>query len=172
MAQDTTLVLITPTHDSSSVSLKDLRPGDSVVIKEINRRNDAVDEGVKKTVSKKRRTKPISIEASLSFVDIPALHEADVQDGVAILDIVEHVVSFMKQTERKRVRKRQSDAIAAAKARGVQIGRRPKEIPDLFNVTYEKWRNGEITATKAAKTLNVDRMTFQSWARKADAAKG
>ena len=172
MAQDTTLVLITPVHGSSPVSLKDLKPGDSVVIKEINRRNDVVDEGVKRTVPKKKRAKPVSIEASLSFVDIPALHEADVQDGVVILDIVQHVVSFMKQTERKRVRKRQSDAIAAAKARGVQIGRRPKEIPELFNATYEQWRNGEITATKAAKTLNVDRNTFQSWVKKADAAKG
>ena len=58
--------------------------------------------------------------------------------------IVNHVVlqllSFVAETERKNIRKRQAEGIEAAKARGVKFGRPARPIPDNFIEAAEKVR--------------------------------
>ena len=49
--------------------------------------------------------------------------------GTFIADLVLQVLSFVAQSERDSIRKRQAEGIAAAKARGVRFGRPPKEAP-------------------------------------------
>jgi fused signal recognition particle receptor len=55
------------------------------------------------------------------------------------------------------------DAIAAAKARGAHLGRRPKQKPSEYIAVYSLWRNGEISARRAASRLGVDHKTFLKW---------
>ena len=61
------------------------------------------------------------------------------------------------------LQQRQAEGIAAAKARGVQFGRHPREKPENYNTVLEQWQEGEITAHRAALFLGVDRKTFLKW---------
>ena len=49
--------------------------------------------------------------------------------GTLIADIVLQLLSYVAQTEREFIRQRQAEGIAAAKARGVSFGRKPREKP-------------------------------------------
>lgn len=52
--------------------------------------------------------------------------------GTFIADLVLQILSFVAQSERENIRKRQKQGIAAAKARGVRFGRPEIPIPDNF----------------------------------------
>ena len=83
--------------------------------------------------------------------------------GTLIADIVLQLLSYVAQTEREYIRQRQAEGIAAARARGVHLGRKPKHKPDNFTDVFSAWENGEISARTASKKLNVDRKTFSKW---------
>ena len=67
--------------------------------------------------------------------------------------------------ERDFIKQRQSEGIAAAKARGIKFGREPISPPDNFNEIYKLWKNLEISAREAGKRLNVSYKTFLKWTR-------
>ena len=83
--------------------------------------------------------------------------------GELISDIVLQLLSYVAQTEREFIRQRQAEGIAAAKARGVHFGRKPKERPTEFETVYRLWSNGEISARKAAVRIGVSHQTFLKW---------
>ena len=76
-------------------------------------------------------------------------------------DIVLQVLSFVAENERTTIRQRQAEGIAAAKAKGVKFGRPPKPLPDNFHNTYQRWKQGEITATAAAKECGMPLASFR-----------
>ena len=84
--------------------------------------------------------------------------------GTFLSDIVLQVLSFVAENERTNIRQRQAEGIAAAKARGVQFGRRPKEKPPEYPTVLEAWRRKELSARAAATRLGVTHKTFQKWA--------
>ncbi len=49
----------------------------------------------------------------------------------------------------------------AAKARGVRFGRPENPLPDNFFVIYHKWKEGEISATLAARECGMSLSTFR-----------
>ena len=69
--------------------------------------------------------------AAIVVLDMPLLDTRKSRDltGTLIADIVLQLLSYVAQTEREFIHQRQAEGIAAAKARGVQFGRRPKEKP-------------------------------------------
>ena len=69
----------------------------------------------------------------------------------------------MAQTERESIRKRQAEGIAAAKARGVHMGRPKKEKPSNFYTIKEQYLNGEINAEVGAELVGVSTTTFMRW---------
>ena len=85
--------------------------------------------------------------------------------GTFIADLVSQILSYVAQTERENIRKRQAEGIAAAKARGVQFGARAKEKPDEFKQFVELWREGSISARETAKRIGVSHTTFLRWAK-------
>ena len=54
--------------------------------------------------------------------------------------------------------------VPAAKLRGVQFGRKPKEKPPEYPAVLETWRRKELSARAAAVRLGVTHKTFQKWA--------
>ena len=58
----------------------------------------------------------------------------------------------------------EAEGIAAAKSRGVQFGRKPKEMPLEYPAVLEAWRRQELSARAAAAKLGVTHKTFQKWA--------
>ena len=100
-------------------------------------------------------------------LDMPLLDTRQDRDltGTLISDIVLQLLSYVAQTEREFIRQRQAEGIAAAKARGVQFGRRPSPKPAEFPEWKERWSRGEVSACQAAKALKITHRTFLRWAR-------
>ena len=96
-------------------------------------------------------------------IDMPLLDTRKGKDliGTFLSDIVLQVLSFVAENERANIRQRQIEGIAAAKARGVKFGRPSTELPDNFQGTYQRWKNGEITGSAAAKECNMALSSFR-----------
>ena len=75
------------------------------------------------------------IGADIVVLDMPLLDTRKGKDlmGTFIADLVLQILSFVAETERRNIKQRQAEGIAAAKARGVKFGRPPMELPEGFN---------------------------------------
>ena len=73
-------------------------------------------------------------EVDIVVLDMPLLDTRRGKDlmGTFLSDIVLQVLSFVAENERSNIRQRQAEGIAAAKARGVRLGRPPKPLPKSF----------------------------------------
>ena len=96
-------------------------------------------------------------------LDMPLLDTRRGKDlmGTFLSDIVLQVLSFVAENERTNIRQRQAEGIAAAKAKGIRFGRPPKPLPDYFYSCYQRWKQGEITGTAAAKECGMPLATFR-----------
>ena len=96
-------------------------------------------------------------------LDMPLLDTRQGKDlmGTFLSDIVLQVLSFVAENERTNIRQRQAEGIAAAKAKGVRFGRPPKPLPENFHSCYQRWKQGEITGTAAAKECGMPLATFR-----------
>lgn len=81
--------------------------------------------------------------------------------GRLISDIVLQLLSYVAQSERENIRKRQAEGIAAARARGVHFGRTEKPLPENFAEVSARWKHGELTLTAAAKTCGMPISSFR-----------
>lgn len=70
----------------------------------------------------------------ICVLDTPLLNTRQGKDlmGTFIADLVLQILSFVVQSERENIRKRQAEGIAAAKARGVKFGRPPVPLRGNF----------------------------------------
>ena len=141
--------------------LRKLGPGDTLIIKSIDRLGRNYHEILEqwRILTKEKR-------AAIVVLDMPLLDTRQNRDltGVLIADIVLQLLSYVAETERKFIRQRQAEGIAAARARGCNLGRRPKERPQEFEAVKAAWKNGEISARCAARYLKINHMTFKRWA--------
>lgn len=69
------------------------------------------------------------------------------------------VFGAMAELEREYILERQAEGIAIAKAEGRMTGRPKKQIDD-FESVYNAVKNGELSATKAAKQIGISRSTW------------
>ena len=99
----------------------------------------------------------------ICVLDMPLLDTRRGKDlmGTFLSDIVLQVLSFVAENERTNIRQRQSEGIAAAKARGIRFGRPPLPLPENFHSCYQRWKSGEITGTAAAKECGMPLSTFR-----------
>lgn len=96
-------------------------------------------------------------------LDMPLLDTRRGKDlmGTFLSDIVLQVLSFVAENERTNIRQRQAEGIAAAKAKGIRFGRPPQQLPTNFHSVFQKWKQGEITGTAAAKECGMPLSTFR-----------
>ena len=80
--------------------------------------------------------------------------------GTLIADIVLQLLSYVAQTERENIRRRQAEGIAAALERGVRFGRARIQLPERFEALAQLWREGGISARAAGAQLGVSYQTF------------
>lgn len=138
-----------------------LKPGDTLVIKSIDRLGRNYDE-----ILEQWRYLTKEMQVAIVVLDMPLLDTRQGRDltGVLIADIVLQLLSYVAETERTFIHQRQAEGIAAAKLRGVQFGRKPKEKPPEYPAVLEVWRRKELSARAAAARLGVTHKTFQKWA--------
>lgn len=141
--------------------MKKLKRGDILIIKSIDRLGRNYHE-----ILEQWRILTKEKEAAIVVLDKPLLDTRQNSDltGVLIADIVLQLLSYVAETERKFIRQRQAEGIAAARARGASLGRRPKDRPPEFAAVKAAWENGEISARSAARRLKINHMTFKRWA--------
>ena len=98
----------------------------------------------------------------IAVVDMPILDTRQYKDliGTFIADLVLQVLSFVAQSERENIRKRQADGIAAAKARGVKFGRPEKDLPENFGELLEQWERKEIGIVDMLRLCDLSRSTL------------
>ena len=97
----------------------------------------------------------------ITVIDMPIIDTTkDDLTSKLISDIVINLLSYVAETERKHILKRQAEGIAAAKARGVKFGRPKIKVPINFKEVARQYLNKEITNKKACEILCMTRATF------------
>ena len=102
-------------------------------------------------------------QVDIVVLDMPLLDtrkKGDDLTGTFVADLVLQILSYVAQSERENIRKRQAEGIAAAKARGVHFGNPGKPVPADFAETVEKWRRKEIRLPEALEHLGIGRTYF------------
>lgn len=101
-------------------------------------------------------------EIDIVVIDMPLLDTRSGKDlmGTFISDIVLQLLSFVAENERKNIRERQREGIAAAKAKGVVFGRPKKLVPANFESVASMYNNGDLTLKKAADLCGMTISTF------------
>ena len=101
-------------------------------------------------------------KVDICVIDMPLLDTRNGKDlmGTFIADLVLQILSFVAQNERENIHNRQAQGIAAAKARGVHMGRPEKETPHDFEDIITMWKSGKITQRDAIKMCSMSKSTF------------
>ena len=115
---------------------KSLKEGDLLYILSIDRLGRNYEE-----IQKQWRILTKETGIDICVLDMPLLDTRNGKDlmGTFIADLVLQILSFVAQSERENIRRRQSEGIAAAKAKGIRFGRPEKEVPDDFGRIVRKW---------------------------------
>lgn len=104
-----------------------------------------------------------TIKCDIVVIDMPLL-DTRVQgkdlNGKFISDLVLQILSYVAQTEKENIKKRQRQGIDIALKEKRPYGRPKQEIDKAFVDVYLKWKNEEITAKKAMQFLNMKPNTF------------
>ena len=142
--------------------LRTLKSGDTLVVKSIDRLGRNYEEILEqwRIITKEK-------QAAIVVLDMPLLDTRQNSDltGTLIADIVLQLLSYVAQTEREFIRKRQAEGIAVARQQGVKFGRKPMERPVEYSELKKLWEQGEVSARKAAEQLGITHRTFLRWAK-------
>ena len=105
--------------------------------------------------------------ADLYVIDMPILDTRREKNllGTLISDLVLALLSYVAESEYMIIHQRQAEGIAAAKARGVKMGRPPKPLPENFHEVYQKWKTGKISTEEAARHVDMPASTYRYRAR-------
>ena len=140
-----------------------LNPGDVLVIKSIDRLGRNYQESIDQWRMITREKKAAIVVLEVALLDTRISRDLT---GLLISDIVLQLLSYVAETEREFIHSRQKEGIAAAKARGVRFGAKPKKRPECYRQCVEKWESGVISARTAAQECGVSHKTFLRWVRK------
>ena len=101
--------------------------------------------------------------ADVVVIDMPVLDTRREKNllGTLISDLVLALLSYVAESEYSTIHQRQAEGIAAARARGVKLGRPPKPLPDNFHEVYQKWKAEKISTGEAARRVNMPPSTFR-----------
>jgi DNA invertase Pin-like site-specific DNA recombinase len=137
--------------------LKKLKQGDVIYIKSIDRLGRHYDE-----IQNQWRLLTKERGVDIAVIDMPLLDTRNGKDlvGTFLSDIVLQILSFVAQNERENIRKRQSEGIAAAKARGVHFGRPVKKPPGNFGELVRAWGRGKLTLEEVLDQTGLRKATF------------
>ncbi|MDY5230310.1 MAG: recombinase family protein [Eubacteriales bacterium] len=135
-----------------------MRPGDTLIIKSLNRLSRSkLDIKNELQYFKDNNIRIKVIDLPTTMLDLP-------EEQSWVIDMVNNilieVLSSIAEQEYHTIHKRQSEGIAAAKAKGKHLGR-PKLIkPENWDSVISEYRESRITAKEAMTRLNLKRSSF------------
>ena len=105
--------------------------------------------------------------------DLLGLVEKLTKKGVEFISLKEHIdtttptgrftltiFGAVAELEREYIIQRQAEGIAAAKARGVHLGRPIKKPPENFGVLIKEWERGKLPLAEVLKQTGFKEATF------------
>ena len=137
--------------------MKKLKSGDLLYVLSIDRLGRNYEE-----IQTQWRILTKDIRVDICVIDMPLLDTRNGKDlmGTFIADLVLQILSFVAQSERENIKKRQAEGIASAKARGVDFGRPKIPMPEDFPELIKAWENHQITTDEITKIYNISKSTF------------
>ena len=137
--------------------IKRLKKGDLLYVKSIDRLGRNY-----KDIQEQWRILTKEMEVDVVVIDMPLLDTRTYTDlmGTFIADLVLQVLSFVAQSERENIKKRQEEGIRVAKMQGVKFGRPTKDAPEKFPSLIKKWEQGKISAQDVALACDMSIATF------------
>lgn len=102
----------------------------------------------------------------LRVLDLPTTLTDAPEGQEWIMDMVSNilieVIAAFAEEERRNIRARQAEGIAAKKSRGNwdDYGRPRVQVPDNWQQVTEKWQAGEISAVEAMKLTGIKKTSF------------
>lgn len=152
--------------------LEKLQPGDLVIFSSLDRMSRSYDD-----IAEEWRYITKEKGADILILDMRELLDTRKGKdlvGTLISDIVVKLLSYVAETERQNIRKRQAEGIAAmpvdakgrkiSKKTGRGFGRQEKR-PDNFTEVLRRQRAGEITLAKALELTGVGRTRWYELCR-------
>lgn len=137
--------------------IKRLRPGNTLIIKSIDRlgRNYEEIQNQWRIITKEKKV-------DIVVIDMPLLDTRRDKNllGTFISYLVLQLLSFISENERTTIRQRQAEGIAAAKKRGVRFGRPTKEAPPDFDELIAKWQKKEMPLDEILRQYGMSESTF------------
>lgn len=149
--------------------VKKLRPGDLLCILSIDRLGRNYEE-----IQRQWRLLTKELGVDICVLDMPLLDTRSGKDlmGTFIADLVLQILSFVAQNERESIRIRQAQGIAAARARGVHLGRPVMAAPKNFGKIVRAWEERTITFQEALGRSGLRQSTFYRRLREYRLAEG
>lgn len=153
------------------LSLKEklLRPGDTLVVTELDRL------GRNKTMVKSELEWFKAEGIRVKILNVPTtLIDCGGQDWVLdmVSNILIEVMASVAEEERVKIHRRQEEGIAVAKAKGVRFGRPSIAKPDNYEQVMALVDSGQLKAVDAMRELRVRKTTYyklrQTYWRAAD----
>ena len=137
--------------------VRKLKAGDLLYILSIDRLGRNYEE-----IQKQWRVLTKEIGIDICVIDMPLLDTRNGKDlmGTFIADLVPQILSFVAQSERENIKKRQAEWIAAAKAKGVIFGRPEKAVPDDFGKIVKVWEQKKLPLAEVLRQCNMSEATF------------
>lgn len=137
--------------------MQKLKAGDLLYVLSIDRLGRNYEE-----IQKQWRVLTKEIGIDICVLDMPLLDTRNGKDlmGTFIADLVLQILSFVAQSERENIKKRQAQGIAAAKAKGVKFGRPEKQMPDDFEKIVKAWEQKKLPFAEVLKLCNMSEATF------------
>lgn len=137
--------------------IRRLKPGDLLYILSIDRLGRNYEE-----IQQQWRVLTKEKGADVCVIDMPLLDTRQDKDlmGTFVADLVLQILSFVAQSERENIKKRQAQGIAAAKARGVKFGRPEAAVPDNFGKIVRLWEHEQIDFNEAIRRCGMSEATF------------
>lgn len=137
--------------------IKSLKKGDILYVLSIDRLGRNYEE-----IQKQWRVLTKEIGIDICVIDMPLLDTRQGKDlmGTFIADLVLQILSFVAQSERENIRKRQAQGIAAAKERGIKFGRPIINISVDFENIISLRNSREIKTKEALELCNMSKSTF------------
>jgi len=141
--------------------LSKLKSGDILYITEIDRLGRNYDE-----IQEQWKLITKEIGADIVVLDMPLLDtrsKGKDLTGTFVSDLVLQILSYVAQTERESIKKRQAEGIASAKEKGIKFGRPSVKIDinsKKFQTVITEFKDKKINLNEVLKRLKCSRSTF------------
>ena len=141
--------------------LRKVKKGDVVVIGSIDRLGRNYEEILEqwRSLTKEKCVDIVVLDMPL----LDARKKGGDLTGTFIADLVLQILSYVAETERAYIKKRQAEGIKIAKQQGVKFGRPALPVPPEFEECKKLYYDRKITSRQAAAILKVSQPTFLRW---------